>query len=597
MGTGKRLDQILQTKGLVTDANIRRALNQQKLVGGKLGEHLLRSGDISEAELVDALSEQFGVPGFCVGELDIDPSLFGHLPLDLAERHHCIPVSYDEPTSSLRVAFADPRDHQTLRAVIQAIHPARVIPYVAVEICIHTALARVRVPLAALPTGGSVPVSPFAHDASTQAVEAMTRLLEWAVTVFEEKSRQKLGGSAWTARLASEIAARFGLEENAVQTMRLAAMMASCSCCRTGGMKRLPVHQAVEASLPILGDIDLPWDVTGLLHEAIRRYDAAPLSVPAGILRVCLAIAEFTPEPSHDEAIDVWQERVVASPEWKLDAQVAATAFSILRAWQLRRRLGEPPAEVMVIGSSLLSATLIERLREASYRVVNPATVTEGLALVRRRAPDLVCVHIAEGTGPSYEELTDILGAVSSSSSRVFLVVEAGCGKRTLELAKNGVVEIGLTSDGVDRIVERIRQTLAIDQARSGQPTAASSPLAASKAPGSPSVTGHLTDLGLGDLVQVLSSAQKTVHVIFTRPGHRASLWFRQGQIVHVSAGGLTGDEAFFHLVGWSDGEFEVHPGDSVPIRNVVSATPALLLEGYRRLDEARRNQTLTNAL
>ena len=104
-----------------------------------------------------------------------------------------------------------------------------------------------------------------------------------------------------------------------------------------------------------------------------------------------------------------------------------------------------------------------------------------------------------------------------------------------------------------------------------------------------PAVVGRLADLGLPDLIQVLSSGHKTARVTLSSPRGEGSLWFDRGQISSAQSEHRSGDDAFFDLLGWTEGRFEVHTAEHVPSRNITTQTTALLLEGFRRLDESRR--------
>ena len=56
------LGAILVARGLVRDADIERALELQKAVGSRLGSLLVRTGALSEEQLLDVLAEQLGLP-------------------------------------------------------------------------------------------------------------------------------------------------------------------------------------------------------------------------------------------------------------------------------------------------------------------------------------------------------------------------------------------------------------------------------------------------------------------------------------------------------------------------------------------------------
>jgi DNA-binding response OmpR family regulator len=73
--------------------------------------------------------------------------------------------------------------------------------------------------------------------------------------------------------------------------------------------------------------------------------------------------------------------------------------------------------------------------------------------------------------------------------------------------------------------------------------------------------------------------------------GRLAEIRLREGRLLSVKAGTLSGPEAFFEILAWPRGYFEFtasDPGEGAPLAQTIEE---LLLEGCRRLDEQRRLQ------
>ena len=103
---------------------------------------------------------------------------------------------------------------------------------------------------------------------------------------------------------------------------------------------------------------------------------------------------------------------------------------------------------------------------------------------------------------------------------------------------------------------------------------------------------GQLADMGVVDLIQTLEISRKSGVINVSGPGgRRATLFFRNGSIIDAELGRLTGEDAIYRLLTWSEGGFEV---DFKSIRRkdaVKQSAQALLMEGMRRLDEWTRLQ------
>lgn len=101
-------------------------------------------------------------------------------------------------------------------------------------------------------------------------------------------------------------------------------------------------------------------------------------------------------------------------------------------------------------------------------------------------------------------------------------------------------------------------------------------------------VKGRLKDMGLVDIVQIFNAERKTVAVHLGSEMGYGRVYIKDGQIVHAMYREFTGPEAFFQLLSWKDGEFEVEPDALSPDRTISESPEGLILEGLRRLDEAR---------
>jgi hypothetical protein len=90
------------------------------------------------------------------------------------------------------------------------------------------------------------------------------------------------------------------------------------------------------------------------------------------------------------------------------------------------------------------------------------------------------------------------------------------------------------------------------------------------------------------DFLQTLSSAEKDVEVRLERAKERGTIFMQKGEVIHTNAGSLSGEEAFYALMSWNDGIFEIVSCFDFPPRTIQSPLMSLLIEGYRRFDESQ---------
>ncbi|WP_300339044.1 type II/IV secretion system protein [Accumulibacter sp.] len=104
------LGQILISKGILSEDQLRIALLEQMKANRPIGKLLVLLGFVSEATLRDALSESLGKQSVDLSKAIIDPASLKYVPRDLAKRHHLLPLDYDAENRRLTVAIADIND-------------------------------------------------------------------------------------------------------------------------------------------------------------------------------------------------------------------------------------------------------------------------------------------------------------------------------------------------------------------------------------------------------------------------------------------------------------------------------------------------------
>ncbi|GBC79226.1 Type II secretion system protein E [bacterium HR09] len=101
-----KLGELLLKAGMITPAQLEKALEEQRSRGGKLGEILQKLGYVTEDDIIECLSHQYGVPSINLRNFDIDPAVAKLIPEDQARKHNIIAILKTGQT--LTVAMADP---------------------------------------------------------------------------------------------------------------------------------------------------------------------------------------------------------------------------------------------------------------------------------------------------------------------------------------------------------------------------------------------------------------------------------------------------------------------------------------------------------
>jgi type IV pilus assembly protein PilB len=111
----KKLGEILTARGTVTQADLDKALAEQRQTKGFLGQILLKRGFIKKRDLAEALKDQLGLPFVELSEQIIPPEIASLLPENLVRLHKALP--FDLNDGALCVAMADPLNLTAIEAL------------------------------------------------------------------------------------------------------------------------------------------------------------------------------------------------------------------------------------------------------------------------------------------------------------------------------------------------------------------------------------------------------------------------------------------------------------------------------------------------
>jgi type IV pilus assembly protein PilB len=140
----RRLGEMLVAAGLVTDAQVKEALEARHRSDGvreRLGQTLVRLGFVTENEVAEALSEQMGLDFLAGDAIRPDQEATALIPATLARRYQMLPLTVEDGT--LVVACADPtdvvgRDDIRMASGVRAVRPV-VVPASDLEFSIQRA--------------------------------------------------------------------------------------------------------------------------------------------------------------------------------------------------------------------------------------------------------------------------------------------------------------------------------------------------------------------------------------------------------------------------------------------------------------------------
>jgi DNA-binding response OmpR family regulator len=243
-----------------------------------------------------------------------------------------------------------------------------------------------------------------------------------------------------------------------------------------------------------------------------------------------------------------------------------------------------PEIEVLVVDDNPWIRELLLQALSPMVRVRSFGNPLEALRQAQTQAPDLV---ITDYRMPELNGM-DLLSKLAGCLSRAMVVILAsradisgplaGCSPLVEEFIEKPFFVDEATSR-IKRVLERVELSKATREAAD-----------------STSVRGTLSQMSVVDLLQTLDLGRKSCSLVLTRNGQRAEMQFHDGQLVHatLSAGAgnsvpLTGEDAVYKVVGWTDGAFLIDFERRECPRTITHSTQSVLLEALRIFDEAQR--------
>jgi type IV pilus assembly protein PilB len=115
----KPLGEILTEAGLIDGTHLKAALASQTRWGGRIGEHLVKAGMITEQQLMDALSHQLGVAKVNFRKSHIYLEALRAVPRNVCVKYTVIPIAVkaQQGRKKLLLAMADPTNFQAIQEV------------------------------------------------------------------------------------------------------------------------------------------------------------------------------------------------------------------------------------------------------------------------------------------------------------------------------------------------------------------------------------------------------------------------------------------------------------------------------------------------
>ncbi len=640
-----RLLERLVADGLLAPEQQEATLNYMQRSGERVEEALLDMKFLEEIALLKylaALHKTRFVSTEKLAKADIDRLTLDKVPKKLAERELIFPVLYDTSSNVLSVVTPNPDNAPALhdiqlasnlkevrafvgrprsvRAAINKAYSGDIHAFATLDRSAHEQFTTMlNVYERNLVSEESITLSVAKEESTGERVlsqgdftaksgssgkgindESYLETLNVLVSLIENTRPDLRGHSAQVARLVKKICERIGLPDITRAALVVAGHIHDLGKMGAYHLTTLNVaeyegHRAqalkqFKAPLRLLEAVQLPREVSQAVEQMYERYDGKGLpdgssekeiALGARLLAIADTYADLTQNPRNPfrktlrpvqacEVLERYRGTV-------FDPNLVDLFKHTVTGEDLKARLLANRYRALIVDPDPEETTVLElRMVEQGFEVAQARASDQALKILEKGDVDIVVSELELQPIDGFQLLAE--ARKNSWGQKVPWVIvtgRTGGGRTDAQKAfELGAIDFLTKPLSSDLLVAKLKQIIEREAVRGGPARG---------------VAGSLQEMGLPEMVQVLNYGRKTGSLKIRSGPNSGEIHFVGGLIFNALWSTLRGEEAFFAMLGLTEGEFSLDPNFTAP-QQVIQDTPeALLLEGMRRLDEAGR--------
>ncbi len=432
----------------------------------------------------------------------------------------------------------------------------------------------------------------LANDSTTELLSVMISLLE--------NSRAELRGhSSQVARFVRRVAECMTLDRETTHAVVVAAHihdlgkmgkfhLTALNCSEYEGHK-IAAQKSFDTPLRLLEAVKLPKPIRDSVAHMYERFDGkgfpdglAGKDIPltARILALADTYADLTQNPRNPyRKVLSPAEAVLALATYRgqiFDPALIDLFETIVTGEDIKAKLLSTRYSALVVDADPEETTVLElRMIEQGFEVRIARSIEAAKKMLPTGEFELVVSELDLPDGDGLNLLADARKA-SWGKELPWVVYTRKNGRneaqKTFEL---GGLDFITKPQTTDVLVAKLKILLE-QQVSSKRVTTG--------------VSGSLKEMGLPDLVQVLTYGKKSGKLTIRSGSTGGEIHFANGEIVHAEGAGATGNEAFYAFLAFKEGNFALDPAFvATGPRTIHDSGEGLLLEGMRRMDEAEK--------
>jgi HD-GYP domain-containing protein (c-di-GMP phosphodiesterase class II) len=585
----KRLGDKLLEAGLISKAQLDRALAHQRITGLRLGDCLVECELLDETLLLRFLAAEFRtryVTRERLAKVNVEPQVLDSVPVRLAEAHQFVPIAADFERRMLSVVMATPQNESLVSEICQACNLDEVVSFISTRAAIAAAIRRLyyaesdafevlhRRPMGRDVGPGSSAryVMPMSGAHSTQVFGLPGHVSERdyhevieVLVGHGEATAKRRGHSSFVSRLSGAVAEHLRLGPKNTTALKMAALLHDFGKPSQSHFSHLSIERnapsraeavtIADLPLSLLESLRLTGPVRSMIAEQYESVDGSGLPqglgkdeihIGARILAVVDAFWELTRDGTNPLTPTLALAALATHAGTRFDPAVVDGLRSVLQGLRLRLGLiNEGRKVVLAEPDAALSTQLEEAL---SHNEVLSQTVAHVDAL-QELLGDQHCAVLVMSTTLGLEPVSAIVNMVRGQ----------------LGLTAVPIIILGKPEDDVQ--VERMLLAGVSEFIPSPwTPGVVATTVAAAlqRAVGFGAVghvvRGSAAEIPLAEVVELLGNRRKSGRLAVASAGVSGWIHFEEGQMVYAQSGTMRGREAASMLLQNLHCDFEFDP-------------------------------------
>lgn len=388
----------------------------------------------------------------------------------------------------------------------------------------------------------------------SQMSEALLSLVSFIIRRSLQNEEEPLEEIVNTARYCKLLAIRMGLPAIQVDGAVLAAWLTA------PGLGKV-IHEHMPSPYPLQeifgneGNAALPVEIEARILRLVKRYQS---------------LKKSRPEIASD--IDKVRRELSTAADEAREKSLLETFLNVIKDEEFLKNAGRIQRRILIVDPEYSpDSALAFRLSNDGYEVVGMKGAREAAKIILDTGSDLV---ISEVTLADMEGIRFCRALRDNSATAhipfFFLTQDRG-DRLATQCLEAGADDFFFKPPDLEMISIKIRNILALKNARGVRR----------------GISGTLQDMSFTDIIQSLTIGEKDVEIQLAHEGKTGVIYIQQGEVIYAQTQGLEGPDAFYRMMTWPDGEFEITACASIPARNIYENAMSLLMEGARMADES----------